>query len=72
MAGQIGSAEPELLHPATDQIVVATRVEGDRVVVEVTDSGTGIPDDVIGRVFEPESSPRPANDAVQGATPRAA
>lgn len=47
------NAVQSLANPETDQIVVATRVEGDRVVVEVTDSGTGIPDDVIGRVFEP-------------------
>jgi len=47
------NAVHSLTRPETDQIVVATRVDGERVVVEITDTGTGIPEDVIGRVFDP-------------------
>ncbi len=36
-----------------NEIRLTTRVEGDRVVVEVADSGAGIPPEIIGRIFDP-------------------
>src|SRR5262249_57233795 len=35
------------------RIRVATRVEGDDVVIEIGDDGCGIPADVLGRIFDP-------------------
>jgi CheY-like chemotaxis protein len=35
-----------------NEIRVSTRLEGDRVVVEVSDTGAGIPPEIIGRIFE--------------------
>ena len=34
-------------------ITIRTRRRGDDAVVEVSDTGTGIPDDVLLRIFEP-------------------
>ncbi len=36
-----------------DTLTITARNEGDGVVVEVADSGSGIPDDIIDRVFDP-------------------
>jgi PAS domain S-box-containing protein len=35
-----------------NEIRVTTRVEGDRVIIEVTDTGAGIPPEIIGRIFD--------------------
>jgi PAS domain S-box-containing protein len=35
-----------------NEIRVSTRLEGDRVIVEVSDTGAGIPPEIIGRIFE--------------------
>ena len=42
-------------HPTTgsDRIVARTRAERDRIVIEITDTGPGIPPDVLPRIFEP-------------------
>jgi signal transduction histidine kinase len=42
-----------------NEIRVASRVDGDRVVVEVSDNGVGIPEHIRGRVFEPFFSTKP-------------
>ncbi|APR80940.1 two-component sensor histidine kinase [Minicystis rosea] len=40
-------------------IVIETRVEGDEVVVSVTDNGPGVPGDVAGRIFDPFFTTKP-------------
>jgi two-component system cell cycle sensor histidine kinase/response regulator CckA len=39
--------------PSCDQILVATRDEGERVVIEVSDTGPGVPPEKRERIFEP-------------------
>ena len=38
---------------ADNEVVVATKVNGERVEIVVTDNGPGIADDELGKVFEP-------------------
>jgi signal transduction histidine kinase len=38
---------------APDRIVARTRAERDRIVIEISDTGPGIPADVLPRIFEP-------------------
>jgi CheY-like chemotaxis protein len=44
---------------ARGEIRVCTRCEGEQVVVSVTDTGVGIPEHLVGRVFEPFFSTKP-------------
>jgi len=46
-----GKNQPESTQPGT--ITVRTRLDGIWALVEVEDTGTGIPDDVLPRIFEP-------------------
>ena len=43
---------------ADKEVVIATKVNGKRVEIQVTDSGPGIPDDELGKIFEPLYSTR--------------
>ncbi len=45
--------------PQANQVTVAGRVERDRVVVEISDTGAGIAPDVLPRIFEPFFSTKP-------------
>jgi signal transduction histidine kinase len=55
----VGDAENE------PQIRVVTRKEPDhRVTVEISDSGPGIPEDQIGRIFDPYFTTKPAGEGV--------
>ena len=44
---------------ASQLIRVRTRVQGDRIVVEIADSGVGIPPEVVPRIFDPFFTTKP-------------
>ena len=49
--------------PLTNSIVIATRAEDGEVVIEISDTGVGIEDENLERVFDPFYSTRLAEDA---------
>jgi PAS domain S-box-containing protein len=55
-AQAMASARPEVLRP---RIVVRMKTEGDRVVLEVEDNGSGMPPEVQRRAFEPFFTTKP-------------
>ncbi len=58
-AGELNQVWTNVIDNAVDAmdgagtLTVRTRVEGDRVVVEIADTGSGMPPEVIARAFEP-------------------
>ena len=54
-------------NPEGTQVRLATVVDGDQVVFTVRDNGTGIPEELLPRVFEPFVSSRDSNaDRISG------
>ncbi len=39
--------------PNGGKLIIETLQQGDEIQLKVTDTGTGIPDDIIGKIFEP-------------------
>jgi signal transduction histidine kinase len=58
-AGELNQVWTNIIDNAVDAmgghgtLRLATRLDGDRVIVDITDSGPGMPDDVQARAFEP-------------------
>jgi PAS domain S-box-containing protein len=52
-AAQAIEGDREGTNPAPPRIAVRTRIAGDRVEIEIEDSGPGIPPDIFRRIFEP-------------------
>lgn len=52
--------------PGGGQLQVRTRMDGEQAVLEVSDTGKGIPAEEIGRIFDPFFSRRADGEAVPG------
>jgi C4-dicarboxylate-specific signal transduction histidine kinase len=48
--------------PDKNEIRVVLRTEGERAIIEVKDTGNGIPRDVLGRIFDPFFTTKPVGE----------
>ncbi len=49
----------DALGPRGGTVEITSRLEGDRIVVDVADTGQGIPEEILGRIFEPFFTTKP-------------
>jgi signal transduction histidine kinase/ActR/RegA family two-component response regulator len=49
----------DALGPRGGTVEIASRLDGGRIVVDVSDTGEGIPEDILGRIFEPFFTTKP-------------
>jgi signal transduction histidine kinase len=67
-AGELNQVWTNIIHNAVDAmgrsgtLTIRTALAGDRVMVEIGDTGPGIPDDIRQRIFEPFFTTKPVGE----------
>jgi signal transduction histidine kinase len=56
------NAEHAMRESSAKRLTAVTRRQGNRVVISITDTGTGIAPDVLPRIFEPFFTTKPAGE----------